>query len=195
MLGESGTGSGRSVAGVDLGRAVRRAVEEGLLVKGGGHAMAAGLTVLRDRLKDLRAFLEETLTEQVDAARAADALLVDAALTAGAANLELMDLLERAGPYGAGNPEPVFVLPSHAVAFADPVGEAHVRLRLRAGDGPQIGAIAFRALGRPLGDALLAARGRTLHVAGCLSLNSWQGTERVEFRVLDAAPAEPLAAR
>jgi single-stranded-DNA-specific exonuclease len=144
---------------------------------------------------DLRAFLDETLDAQVESARAADVLHVDAALTAGAVNLELLDLLERAGPFGAGNPEPVFALPSHVVAFADPVGEAHVRLRLRAGDGRQISAVAFRAVGRPLGDALLAARGRTLHLAGWLSLNSWQGTERAEFRVLDAAPAEPLSAR
>jgi single-stranded-DNA-specific exonuclease len=195
MLGETGTGSGRSVPGVDLGRAVRRAVDKGLLIKGGGHPMAAGLTVQRDRLMDLRAFLDETLDAQVESARAADVLHVDAALTAGAVNLELLDLLERAGPFGAGNPEPVFALPSHVVAFADPVGEAHVRLRLRAGDGRQISAVAFRAVGRPLGDALLAARGRTLHLAGWLSLNSWQGTERAEFRVLDAAPAEPLSAR
>ncbi len=195
MLGESGTGSGRSIPGVDLGHAVRAAVDEGLLVKGGGHAMAAGLTVARAKLKDLRAFLEETLAAPVEAARHIDVLEIDGALTAGAANLELMETIGRAGPFGAGNPEPVFALPSHTVVFADPAGDAHVRLRLKAGDNRQIGAIAFRALGRPLGDALLAGRGRTMHVAGSLTLNSWQGTERVEMRVLDAAPAEPLAAR
>ncbi len=194
MLGDSGTGSGRSIAGVDIGHAVRAAVERGLLLKGGGHAMAAGLTVARDRLKDLRAFLEEALSTPVEAARHVDWLEIDGALTAGAATPELKELLERAGPYGSGNPEPVFALPSHQVAFADPAGDKHVRLRLRAGDGRTIGAIAFRALGRPLGDALLAARGRTLHVAGSLMLNSWQGTERMELRVLDAASAEPLAA-
>ncbi len=195
MLGDSGTGSGRSIPGVDLGHAVRAAVDKGLLVKGGGHAMAAGLTVTRAKLKDLRAFLEETLAAPVEAARHVDALEIDGALTAGAANLELMETIGRAGPFGAGNPEPVFALPSHSVVFADPAGDAHVRLRLKAGDNRQIGAIAFRALGRPLGDALLAGRGRTMHVAGALTLNSWQGTERVEMRVLDAAPAEPLAAR
>lgn len=104
-------------------------------------------------------------------------------------------MIERAGPYGAGNPEPVFALPSHAVAYADAVGNAHVRLRIRAGDGSTINAIAFRALGRPLGDALISARGRHLHAAGTLSLNQWQGVESIELRVLDAAPAEPLAAR
>jgi single-stranded-DNA-specific exonuclease len=104
-------------------------------------------------------------------------------------------MIDRAGPFGAGNPEPVFAVPAHIVAFADPVGTAHVRVRLRAGDGKQIGAIAFRAIGRPLGDALLAARGRPLHVAGTLSLDRWNGQERIEMRLLDAAPAEPLAAR
>ncbi len=158
MLGESGTGSGRSIPGVDLGHAVRAAVDKGLLVKGGGHAMAAGLTVTRAKLKDLRAFLEETLAAPVEAARHENILEIDGALTAGAANLELMETIGRAGPFGAGNPEPVFALPSHSVVFADPAGDAHVRLRLKAGDNRQIGAIAFRALGRPLGDALLGWR-------------------------------------
>ena len=195
LLGDSGTGSGRSIAGVDLGRAVRQAAAEGLIVKGGGHAMAAGLTVARAKLGELRAFLEENLCAAIEQARAADHLAIDGALTAGAANAELWSLIERAGPFGAGNPEPVFALPAHTVAYADPAGEAHVRLRLRAGDGKMIQAIAFRALNQPLGNALIAARGRPLHVAGSLSLNQWQGEERIELRVLDAAAAEPLAAR
>ncbi len=195
LLGESGTGSGRSIAGVDLGRAVRQAVAAGLLLKGGGHAMAAGLTVTREQLGALRAFFEENLREAVEQSRAADHLAIDGALAAGAANAELWALIERAEPFGAGNPEPVFALPAHTVTYADAVGEAHVRLRLRAGDGAAIQGIAFRALNRPLGNALLEARGRPLHVAGSLSLNQWQGEERVELRVLDAAVAEPLSAR
>jgi len=195
FLGNTGTGSGRSIPGVDLGRAVRHAVDEGLLEKGGGHPMAAGLTVMRDKLGALRAYLEEHLREQVEAARALDHLEIDGAITAGAATGELCGMIERAGPFGSGNPEPVFALAAHTVAYADPVGAAHVRLRLRAGDGWQIGAVAFRALGRPLGDALLAARGQPLHVAGTLSHDNWNGQERIELRVIDAAPAEPLAAR
>jgi single-stranded-DNA-specific exonuclease len=195
LLGETGTGSGRSIAGVDLGRAVRRAVDEGLLLKGGGHAMAAGLTVAREKLGALRGYFEESLREAVELARAADHLAIDGALTASAANGELWAMIERAGPFGAGNPEPVFALPSHLVAYADAVGEAHVRLRLRAGDGTTINAIAFRALGRPLGNTLIEARGKPLHVAGTLALNQWQGEERIELRVLDAAPAELLQAR
>jgi single-stranded-DNA-specific exonuclease len=195
MLGSTGTGSGRSIPGVDLGRIVRRAVEEGVLIKGGGHAMAAGLTVAKEKLGALRAYFEEHLKDAVETARAEDHLSIDGALTAAGANAGLWRMLERAGPYGAGNPEPIFALPSHRVVYADPVGGAHVRLRLRSGDGVQIGGIAFRALERPLGKALLAARGQTLHVAGCLSRDSWQGQERIELRVLDAAAAEPLTAR
>jgi single-stranded-DNA-specific exonuclease len=195
FLGQTGTGSGRSIPGVDLGRAVREAVEKGYLEKGGGHAMAAGLTVNRSRLGDLRAFLEEQLRDAVEIARSADHLAIDGALTAAAANAELCNILDRAGPFGAGNPEPVFALAAHNVTYADVVGGAHVRLRLRAGDGSQIGAIAFRAMGRPLGDALLSARGMPLHVAGTLTRDSWQGQERIEMRVLDAAHADPLAAR
>jgi single-stranded-DNA-specific exonuclease len=195
FLGQSGTGSGRSIPGVDMGRTVRRAVEEGLLEKGGGHAMAAGLTVARTKLGALRAYLEEQMRDAVDAARSADHLAIDGAITAGAATGELFATIERAGPFGAGNAEPVFALASHLVAYADPVGSSHVRLRLRAGDGLQIGAVAFRALGRPLGDALLGARGKPVHVAGTLSLDRWNGQERVEMRVLDAASAESLAAR
>jgi single-stranded-DNA-specific exonuclease len=195
FLGQTGTGSGRSIPGVDMGRVVRHAVELGLLEKGGGHAMAAGLTVARAKLAPLRAFLDEQLREGVETARGTDHLAIDGAITAGAATSDLWSMIDRAGPYGAGNPEPMFALPSHIVSFADPVGSAHVRVRLRAGDGKQIGAIAFRALNRPLGDALLAARGRPMHVAGTLSLDRWNGQERIEMRVCDAAPAEPLAAR
>lgn len=195
MLGSTGTGSGRSIAGVDLGRIVRRAVDEGLLIKGGGHAMAAGLTVAKEKLGALRAFLEEHLKDSVEAARAGHHLAIDGALTAGGANPSLWSMLENAGPFGAGNPEPVFALPFHRVVFAEVAGGSHVRMRLRAGDGSQINAVSFRSADRPLGRALLGARGQTLHVAGCLSSNTWQGQERIELRVLDAASAEPLSAR
>jgi single-stranded-DNA-specific exonuclease len=195
FLGHTGTGSGRSIPGVDMGRVVRHAVELGFLEKGGGHAMAAGLTVLRAKLASLRAFLEEQLRDAVENARGLDHVAIDGAITAGAASAELWTMIERAGPFGAGNPEPMFALPSHVISFADPVGTSHVRVRLRAGDGKQIGGVAFRALNRPLGEALLAARGRPMHLAGTLSVDRWNGQERIEMRVCDAAPADPLAAR
>ena len=182
-----GTGSGRSISGVDLGRAVRAAVEAGILAKGGGHAMAAGLTIAREKLGALRAFLEEQLASEVAAARARDALLIDGAITAGGADAELIAAMERGGPYGAGNPEPVFALPSHVVAHAEPFGAEHVRARLRAQDGRMIDAVAFRVANQPVGQMILQARGTSLHVAGTLSLDRWQARERVQLRIQDVA--------
>jgi single-stranded-DNA-specific exonuclease len=185
--GGVGTGSGRSIAGVDLGRAVRHAVHEGLLVKGGGHAMAAGITLKKDALGAFRAFLEETLGADVAAARRESALKIDGAVSAGGVDVALVEMLARAGPYGAGNPEPVLALPAHRLSFADPVGENHIRARFKAGDGRQVNAIAFRAAGTPLGQALLDNRGRNLHAAGYLAIDRWQGEERVQMRLVDVA--------
>jgi single-stranded-DNA-specific exonuclease len=186
--GGSGTGSGRSIIGVDLGRAVRRAVQEGLLLKGGGHAMAAGVTLKKDLLGKFRAFMEETLAGSVEAARLRDsALLFDGAVSAGAFNFSLADLVSRAGPFGAGNPEPLLALPGHTLAHADPVGDGHIRARFRSGDGKFVNAIAFRAMGQPLGRTLLENRGQALHAAGHIAMDRWQGEERVQLRLVDVA--------
>ena len=190
--GDSGTGSGRSIPGVDLGRVVRHAVAQGLLTKGGGHAMAAGITLKRGALGAFRAYLEETLAPMVEAARREDALLIDGAVSATAANIDLHATIDRAGPFGSGNPEPVIALPGHAIAYAEPVGQAHVRARFRAGDGAIINAIAFRAVGQKLGDALLNNRGQPVHVAGCLAVDRWQGQERLQMRIIDIALADPV---
>jgi single-stranded-DNA-specific exonuclease len=189
--GGIGTGSGRSIAGVDLGKAVRHAVTEGLLLKGGGHAMAAGITVKRDALAAFRAYLEHELAAAVTAARADQALLIDGAVSAAGANIGLVGMLSRAGPFGAGNPEPVVALPNHTLAYAEEVGQAHVRARLRSGDGTTVNAIAFRALGQPLGQALLNSRGQPVHAAGMLSIDRWNGAERVQMRLIDIAPVDP----
>jgi single-stranded-DNA-specific exonuclease len=191
--GGIGTGSGRSIAGVDLGSTVRKAVGEGLLIKGGGHAMAAGVTLRKDALAAFRAFLEDALHEAVAAARREDLLRIDGALTAGAATIETIAALAQAGPFGAGNPEPLVALPAHTVAYAEEVGQAHVRARLRAGDGAVVNAIAFRAAGQPLGRALVENRGRALHVAGCLAVDRWNGDERVQLRILDVAAPDDIA--
>jgi single-stranded-DNA-specific exonuclease len=191
--GGIGTGSGRSITGVDLGSAVRHAVTAGLLIKGGGHAMAAGVTIAPDKLAVFRAYLEETLAEPVEAARRDDALLIDGAVTAAGATVALCTDIARAGPFGAGHAEPVFALPSHAIAYAEEVGQAHVRARLRAGDGAMINTIAFRAAGKPLGQALLANRGRNIHVAGTFSIDRWNGEERLQLRLMDLATTDPVA--
>jgi len=188
--GGIGTGSGRSIPGVDLGAVVRGAMGEGLLIKGGGHAMAAGVTLPKDRLAEFRAYLENTLGAAVEKARADDALLIDGAVSAGAANADLVNLLSRAGPFGSGNPEPMLAFPSHQIVYADVVGEKHLRVRLRAGDGATINAIAFRSVGQPLGRALQENRGRQVHVAGTLSLDRWQGDTRVQLRICDLALPE-----
>jgi single-stranded-DNA-specific exonuclease len=185
--GGIGTGSGRSIAGVDLGRTVRLAVQEGLLLKGGGHAMAAGVTLKKDALAPFRAFLEDKLGEPVEAARRDNALLIDGAVAAGGFNFSLADLLMRAGPFGAGNPEPVLALPAHALVYAEPLGDNHIRARLRSGDGKFVNAIAFRAMGQALGRALLDYRDRAVHAAGQIAVDRWQGEERVQMRLVDLA--------
>src|SRR5271166_6197575 len=191
FAGGHAVGSGRSIAGVDLGKTVRAGVEAGVLVKGGGHAMAAGVTLDKQRLGDWRAFLEERLAEPVARARADACLKVDAAMTAAAATPELAHKLDAAGPYGSGNPEPVFVLPRHRLAEVMPVGAGaeHLRLRAVAGDGAPIEAVAFRAVGKKLGEALVRLKGSQVHLAGTLSVNRYRGRERAQLRVIDVAEA------
>jgi single-stranded-DNA-specific exonuclease len=193
--GGIGTGSGRSIVGVDIGRAVRRAVAEGLLLKGGGHAMAAGLTVRKAALAELRAFLEATLDHDVGLARRASGLLIDGAVSAAAANVELVAMIGRAGPFGSGNPEPTIALPAHTLTYADEVGQAHMRARLKSADGSSVNAIAFRSAGQKLGTALLNSRGRQVHAVGSFAIDRWQGQERVQFRIADIAPAGQFAGR
>ena len=182
-----GTGSGRSIAGFDLGRLVREAVSEGLLVKGGGHAMAAGITVERKKLGALRAFFEEKAGTVVSALREAESLKIDAALSADGATLELLETLEAAGPYGSGHPAPVLALPRHRLVDAKLVGNGHVRADLRSLSGARLQAIAFRAAETDLGAFLFAHRGATVHVAGNLAVNHWNGSRSVQFRISDAA--------
>ncbi len=184
-----GSGSGRSIAGFDLGRMVREAVGRGLLVKGGGHAMAAGITVERARLGEVRAFFEEWAADEVDRLRHEEALEIDAALSAEGATFDLIDLIESAGPYGSGHAQPVLALPRHMLADVRQVGTNHIRAALRSPSGGRIQAMAFRALETELGDFLFANRGNTVHVVGNLSSNWWNGARSVQFRIADAAPA------
>lgn len=185
--GGIGTGSGRSIAGVDLGKAVRQAVADGILLKGGGHAMAAGVTLRKEKLAEFRAYLENALARDVAEARHVNELYVDGAVSARAVTPELATTLNRAGPFGSGNPEPVLALPGHQLIYADEVGQAHLRLRFKSGDGAIVNGIAFRSVGQKLGNALLANRGQQMHVAGSLSVDRYQGVERVQFRVIDVA--------
>lgn len=186
-----GKGSGRSIPGVDLGAAVVAAGQAGLLVNGGGHAMAAGLTVETAKLNELKAFLNERLTAAVEKAGASASMGFDGALGIGGANADLCDKLEQLGPYGSGNPEPRFAFAGARVITADVVGEKHVRCLLASGDGsgPRLRAIAFRSIDNDLGAALLQARqtGAALHVGGHLRADHWRGERRVQFMLEDAA--------
>jgi single-stranded-DNA-specific exonuclease len=177
------------VPGVDLGRAVIAAVEAGLIARGGGHAMAAGVTLRMGELGGFRAHLLERLSEAVTVARAATALDIDAALTARGATTDLVHDIDRAGPFGAGNPQPVFAFPAHRARFPDIVGAAgHVRFTLASEDGARLKAIAFRAGQSPIGEAIMAAGGEApLHIAGTLGVDHWQGREEVQLRVTDVA--------
>lgn len=185
--GGIGTGSGRSIAGVDIGKAVRQAVADGILLKGGGHAMAAGVTLRKEKLAEFRAYLENALARDVAEARHVNELYIDGAVSARAVTTELAATLNRAGPFGSGNPEVVLALPAHQLVYADEVGQAHLRLRFKSGDGAIVNGIAFRSIGQKLGNALVANRGQQLHVAGSLSVDRYQGAERVQFRVIDVA--------
>lgn len=183
----SATGSGRSVPGADLGRAVRAAVEGGAAAKGGGHAMAAGATIRACDLARFRAALAAELPKPAGP-DCLDLLPIDAVLSAGGASLVMVQALEMAGPFGSGQPEPVFAFGHLRVSDARVVGSGgHVRLTVKSGDGSLLRAIAFRGADKPLGRMLLGAVGQAVHLAGTLSVDRWGGSERVELRIQDAA--------
>ncbi|WP_193371268.1 single-stranded-DNA-specific exonuclease RecJ [Pelagibius marinus] len=186
-----GKGSARSVPGVDLGAAVIAARQEGLLVNGGGHPMAAGLTVAAENLAELTAFLDARLARRLAEIDYQPALGIDGALKPKAATLELLAQLDRCAPFGVGNTQPRFALPSVKVAKASVVGENHVRCFLgdsQGAGGGSLKGIAFRALDSDLGPALLQTAGLPLHVAGRLQIDRWGGRESVQFIIEDAAP-------
>ncbi len=185
--GGVGKGSGRSVNGVDLGSAIVAAREAGLLVNGGGHKMAAGLTIEPAKIEALAAFLAERLGAHCAASSDGKVTVFDGALSASGATVGLCDLIARCGPYGAGNPEPVFALASVRVLNAAIVGEQHVRCLLTAPEGGRVQAIAFRAVQSELGGLLLNSKGRPIHAAVTLKSDEYQGTVRVQATIRDAA--------
>lgn len=187
--GGMGRGSARSISGIDIGRIVRAARELELIEAGGGHAMAAGFSLMESQLPRFREFLHAQFTGSEPAYAEAASLVVDAISSPAAAGRDLVAEIALAGPYGAGNPEPVLAFPDVRVAFADVVGAAHVKVRLVGGDGARLDAIAFRAVDTPLGEGLLKSRGRFLHAAGKLKTDDWNGETRVQLAIEDAAAA------
>ncbi|MDJ0948371.1 MAG: single-stranded-DNA-specific exonuclease RecJ [Alphaproteobacteria bacterium] len=187
LKGERGKGSGRSVPGFDLGAAVIAARQAGLVLDGGGHAMAAGFSVEAAHIDALRSFLAERFAHAADAGSLMPSLGLDGILSVGAATPEFLDLIDQAGPYGAGNAEPRFAFADARIAKADVVGERHVRVFLTDVSGARLRAIAFRAFETELGTALLEHRGRSLHIAGHLRHDNWQGRNQVQLHIEDAA--------
>lgn len=182
-----GKGSGRSVPGVDLGAVVVAARQAGLLINGGGHPMAAGLTVEEGKLAELKAFASERIEREVGANGYSPSIGIDGSLTLGAVNEALMADLKSLAPYGSGHAEPRFVFPSVRVARANVVGKGHVRCFLADEAGGRLGGIAFRAADRALGETLLQARSSLLHLAGHLRENTWQGRSEIQLVIDDAA--------
>ena len=185
--GGMGRGSARSVPGIDIGAMVRAARDAGAIDSGGGHAMAAGFGLKAGQVEGFRAFLAARFAgapSDLAGELALDAMVSPAGATAG-----LVAEFAQAGPYGAGNAEPVVAVPDVQIQFVDVVGKDHVRLRLTGGDGKRLDAIAFRIADLPLGKALLAARGKRIHAAGRLRAEEWQGQKRVQLHLEDAALA------
>ena len=189
--GDMGKGSGRSIAGVDLGAAIIRARDEGLLVAGGGHAMAAGLTVSADRIDALAEWLDSTLEAQVARASASREMALDLAVAPGGLTPELVESLEAAGPYGVGWPGPRVAVGPVRLVKCDIVGTDHVRLIAAGDDGKSFKGIAFRAAESDMGQALLhGSRGRRLWLAGRVKIDDWGSRPQAELHLEDAAWAD-----
>ena len=187
-----GRGSGRSIPGLALGSAVIAARQAGLLINGGGHAMAAGFTVAADKLVELQDFLSARLNDGLDHAKLVPELAIDAAITPGAASGGLVAQLDGLAPFGSANPEPRFAFPAVRAGYVEPVGTGHLRLRIvdALGSGPSLNAIAFRAADTPVGKLLTEAKGRAIHIAGHLRRDTWRGGDAVQLVVDDAATVD-----
>ena len=187
--GDIGKGSGRSVSGIDLGAAIQRCASEGLLIKGGGHKMAAGLTVARDKVDAAMARLSELLGKQGAGEIGRSDLKVDGLLMPGAATVELIEVIEQAGPFGAGAPAPRFVFPDCTIHFTKVVGANHLKITFGDGISARVDSICFGAMDGPLGPMLQNHGGAKFHLAGRLEINTWQGRQSPQLRLEDASPA------
>lgn len=184
-----GKGSGRSVTGVDLGAAIQNLAAQGLLLKGGGHKMAAGLTVERDQLDAAMDRLSTLLAKQGAGAGGPRDLKLDGLLMPAAATTALIDQFDAAGPYGAAAPAPRFAFPECQIHFARRVGETHLKVTFSDGIGPRLDAICFGAFDGPLGPRLEAHGGARFHLSGRLEINTWGGKRSAQLRLDDAAEA------
>jgi single-stranded-DNA-specific exonuclease len=187
--GEDGKGSGRSVTGIDLGAAIQKLAADGLIEKGGGHKMAAGLSLTRDQLEPAMARLAALMEKQGAGNLGAADLKLDGILMPSAASVDLIEQLEEAGPFGASAPAPRFAFPDVQILFAKRVGQNHLKVSFGDGLGARIDAIAFSAFDGPLGPMLEQHGGARFHLAGRLEVNQWQGRLSPQLRLEDAARA------
>lgn len=188
---DSFVGSGRSVAGVDLGAAVIAARQQGLITKGGGHKMAAGVGLRRDQLDAFRAYMHERIGREMDGISQIPVMHIDAVVSPAGVSKQLIEQLDTLGPFGNGNPEPRLVLQNVRLTFAEVVGQQknHIACQFTGADGTRLQAVAWRSAGQPIGQALIAGRGQMFHVAGSASINRFNGEERPQFKIDDLALA------
>lgn len=187
--GDEGKGSGRSVAGVDLGVCIQKLVRDGYIVKGGGHKMAAGLSLSREQLEPAMQKLGQLLAAQVSVDLGPSDLRIDCALMPGAASLEMIEYLNQAGPFGSAASAPRFAFPDCTIAFVKQVGDSHLKVTLSDGFGKKLDAICFGAFESDIGPALSNNQGGKMHIVGRLEVNTWGGRSRPQLRIEDASPA------
>ncbi len=180
-------GSGRSIMGVDLGSAITAARQSDILTAGGGHAMAAGLSMRAENIDEFEQFLCERLKSKVDDAMTSLSLKLDGVLSLSAVNTDLVSTLDQIGPYGQGNAQPRFAFSDCYLSYVDVVGKDHVKCSLRGQDGTTVKAMAFRTADKPLGRLLLESRNKTIKIAGTIRNNHWNGRTSAEIFIDDAA--------
>jgi len=185
--GDIGKGSGRSIPGIDLGSLIQKLVLEGLIEKGGGHTMAAGITLSRKQLTPAFERLTELINTRDITFQTTTDYYIDGLLMPNAATIELIDALDTAGPFGSGAPHPKYVFPNQSILFSKRVGIDHLKLTFGSNNKSKIEAICFRAFNSPLGEALENHSGKKFHLAGVLGKNTWQGRQTVQLTIEDAA--------
>lgn len=182
-----GKGSGRSIQGIDLGNEIKKLHEKGLLISGGGHEMACGLTIESKYIKTFHEILERNLKDKINSIRSKFSIKIDALLNISAVNMDLMNSINQIGPYGSGNPTPTFAFAELRVAYANRVKGGHIRCNFEDKNGQRIKGICFRAEEMGFDEILLNERNRYLHIVGTLKINTWKGHTSIDLQVIDVS--------
>ena len=182
-----GKGSGRSIPGIDLGNEIKKLHEKGLLISGGGHEMACGLTIESKYIKTFHEILESNLRDKINSIRSKFSIKIDALLNISAVNMDLMNSINQIGPYGSGNPTPTFAFAELRVAYANRVKGGHIRCNFEDKNGQRIKGICFRAEEMGFDEILLNERNRYLHIVGTLKINTWKGHTSIDLQVIDVS--------